>query len=137
VVLVPQDTTEDDKAVCLGPKGLGTLKDVRRLHLSVAFMPLRVCLALYMVVAWRVLFALMPGRGCPDASCEIVFDPEEWKAAYTVVKRCPPPAVPPPLGEVAALVASLGGYLGRKHDGHPAPRPCGSAFSVCEILSLP
>jgi len=39
------------------------------------------CLAVYMIVAWRVLFALMLGRGCPDASCEIVFDPKEWKAA--------------------------------------------------------
>ncbi len=243
VVLVPQDTTTaDDKAVCLGPKGLGTIKDVRkhprRLHLSIAFTPQRVCLgvlravhwardapcpraerrhrgvdgkesrhwvghhlpemavnavlareespppgaealewllltglpvasyqpaslvvawyavrwcievyfhvlksgcqlkrlhletdarrlpclALYMVVAWRVLFALMLGRGCPDARGEIAFDPKEWKAAYTVVKRCQPPAVPPPLGEVVAWVASLGGYLGRKHDGPPGPK---------------
>jgi len=95
------------------------------------------CLAVYMIVAWRVLFALMLGRGCPDASCEIVFDPKEWKAAYIVVKRCPPPSVPPRLGEVIALVTSLGGYLGRKHDGPPALRPCGSVCSVCEKLSLP
>ena len=64
----------------------------------------------------------MLGRGCPDASCEIVFDPKEWKAAYIVVKRCPPTSVPPRLGEVIALVASLGGYLGRKHDGPPGPK---------------
>ena len=50
----------------------------------------------------------MPGRGCTDASCEIVFDPKEWKAAYTVVKRCPPPAIPPNLGEVAALAVTWG-----------------------------
>ena len=94
---------------------------LKRLHLETDARLLP-CLALYMVVAWRVLFALMLGRGCPDASCEIVFDPKEWKAAYAVVKRCQPPAVPPPLGEVVALVASLGGYLGRKHDGPPGPK---------------
>ena len=48
VVLLAQDTTEDDESVCLGPKGLGTLKDTekhpRRLHPTVAFTPQRICL---------------------------------------------------------------------------------------------
>ena len=56
VVLVAQDTTEDDKFTCLGPKGLGTVKDVqkhpRRLHLSVAFTPNRICLGVLMAVHW-------------------------------------------------------------------------------------
>jgi hypothetical protein len=80
------------------------------------------CLALYMIIAWRVLFALMLGRACPDMDCEVVFDPKEWRAAYVVVKRRPAPSRPPRLGEVVLLVASLGGYLGRKHDGPPGPK---------------
>ena len=94
---------------------------IKRLHLETEAR-LRPCLALYIVVAWRVLYALMLGRACPDLNCEIVFDPQEWRAAYTVVKRCPPPVTPPRLGEVVALVASLGGYFGRKHDGPPGPK---------------
>ena len=94
---------------------------IKRLHLETEER-LRPCLALYRVVAWRVLYALMLGRACPDLNCEIVFDPQEWRAAYAVVKRCPPPATPPRLGEVVALVASLGGYFGRKHDGPPGPK---------------
>jgi hypothetical protein len=39
-----------------------------------------------------------------------------------VVKRCPPGATPPRLGEMVTLVASLGGYLGRQHDGPPGPK---------------
>ena len=29
---------------------------------------------------------------------------------------------PPPLGQMARLIASFGGFLGRKHDGHPGPK---------------
>ena len=54
--------------------------------------------------------------------CEIVFDPQEWRAINVVVKHCPPPSTPPQLGEMIILVASLGGYLGRKHDGPPGPK---------------
>ncbi|MGV6475488.1 IS4 family transposase, partial [Azotobacter vinelandii] len=35
---------------------------------------------------------------------------------------CPPPPVPPRLGEMVEWVAGLGGYLGRKHDGPPGPK---------------
>jgi hypothetical protein len=52
----------------------------------------------------------------------VVFDPCEWRAAYIVVKRRPAPSMPPRLGEVILLVASLGGYFGRKHDGPPGPK---------------
>ena len=80
------------------------------------------CIALYMVIAWRVLYTLMLGRACPDLDCEVIFDPQEWRAAYIVIKRCHPTPIPPRLGEIVALVARLGGHLGRKHDGPPGPK---------------
>jgi hypothetical protein len=80
------------------------------------------CLALYMIIAWRVLFTLMLGRTCPEIDCEVVFEPQEWQAAYIVVKRSPPPEKPPPLGEIVRLIARLVGYLGRKHDGPPGSK---------------
>ncbi|MOA46866.1 hypothetical protein D3C78_1694320 [compost metagenome] len=73
-------------------------------------------------MTWRVLYSLMLGRSCPDLSCELVFEAREWQAAYMVAKRCMPPQTPPSLGEVVMLIASLGGYLGRKHDGPPGPK---------------
>lgn len=94
---------------------------IKQLHLETQERLLP-CLALYMIIAWRVLFALMLGRACPDMDCEVVFDPCEWRAAYIVVKRRPAPSMPPRLGEVILLVASLGGYFGRKHDGPPGPK---------------
>jgi hypothetical protein len=80
------------------------------------------CLALYMIIAWRVLFTMMLGRACPDINCEVIFESQEWHAVYIVVKRCPLPQIPPRLGEIVLLIASLGGYLGRKHDAPPGPK---------------
>lgn len=80
------------------------------------------CLAAYLVVAWRVLFVTMAGRECPDVACDAVFDEAEWKAVDAVVARRPVPAVPPPLKEMVAMVASLGGYQGRPGDGPPGPK---------------
>lgn len=51
-----------------------------------------------------------------------LFERQEWQAAYIVIKRCPPPQKPPRLGEIICLIASLGGYLGRKCDGPPGPK---------------
>jgi Transposase Tn5 dimerisation domain/Transposase DNA-binding len=79
-------------------------------------------LALYLVVAWRVLYVMMLGRECPEMSCEGVLEKEEWQAVYAVVKRETPPAAPPALGEMVKLIAALGGYLGRRGDGPPGPK---------------
>jgi hypothetical protein len=80
------------------------------------------CLALYMIVAWRVMYALMMGRACPEASCELIFSEDEWKAVYTVVAQSPPPDAAPTIEEMVYLIASLGGHLGRTHDGPPGPK---------------
>ncbi|KTC19552.1 transposase [Pseudomonas marginalis ICMP 11289] len=80
------------------------------------------CIGLYLITTWRVLYSLMLGRTCPDLSCEVVFDSAEWQAVFIVVKRCQPPSTAPCLGEMVELVASLGGYMGRKHDGPPGPK---------------
>ncbi len=79
-------------------------------------------LALYLIIAWRVPLLILMGRTCPELPGDVVFDPEEWQAAYIVGKRQTPPPEPPPLGEMIALIASFGGWLGRKHDGPPGPK---------------
>lgn len=83
---------------------------------------LEIALALYMIVAWRVLYLSMLGRTVPELSCEIVLAPEEWKAVYLVTQRKKPPLRPPSLGEIIVLIARLGGFLARKGDGPPGPK---------------
>jgi hypothetical protein len=80
------------------------------------------CLAVYLIVAWRVLFLCRLGRSCPEMSCEAVFEPAEWKAVYVVVRREPPPKVAPKLQEMIRLVAQLGGYVNRKRPDEPGPQ---------------
>jgi hypothetical protein len=80
------------------------------------------CLALYMIAAWRVMYVLMLGRECPEMSCDLVFSEDEWKAVYTVVCQESPPKKAPTLEEMVYLIASLGGHLGRTHDGPPGPK---------------
>ena len=83
---------------------------------------IEVALALYLIVAWRVLYLTRLGRTVPDLSCEVAFSPQEWRAVYWVSKREKPPSVPPRLQEILTLVAELGGYLARKGDGPPGPK---------------
>ncbi len=83
---------------------------------------LQAALALYMIVAWRVLFVLMMGRECPELPCDAVFEETEWKAVYVIMTDEPAPSQPPTLGTIVELIAELGGYLGRKHDGPPGPQ---------------
>ena len=59
----------------------------------------------YLIVAWRTLYVCRLGRGCPEISCEAVFEPAEWKSVWKVVRRSVPPRDPPHLGEVVRLVA--------------------------------
>ena len=80
------------------------------------------CLALYSVVAWRVLYATMLARDLPDAPASALLAPDEWRALYCFTHGTPtPPAVPPPLRAAVRWIGQLGGFLGRAGDGHPGP----------------
>lgn len=75
-------------------------------------------IALYMVVAWRILYVMRLGRTCPNLPCDVFFEEAEWRAVYHVVKRTPAVEIPT-LGQMITMVGSLGGYIGRKGDGPP------------------
>lgn len=77
-------------------------------------------LALYTVIAWRILYVTHLGRICPDLPCGCVFAEEEWKAACKVVRR--KSEAEPTLNEFIGIVGKLGGHLGRKSDGPPGPQ---------------
>jgi len=80
------------------------------------------CLALYMIVAWRILFVTMLGRIYPELDCELIFEPEEWQAVHFVLNQTPLPPTPPSISELIPMIAQLGGYLGRKHDSPLGPK---------------
>ncbi len=79
------------------------------------------CLAVYLIVAWRTLYVCRLGRSCPEIGCEAIFEPAEWKATWTIVRRKDPPRTPPTLGVMIKLVARLGGYVERQNSP-PGPQ---------------
>ena len=74
--------------------------------------------ALFLVVGWRIARLMRLGRTVPDLEVSLLFEPEEWQAAYILAKK-PVPTQPPRLNEVLRLIARQGGFLGRQGDGEP------------------
>jgi hypothetical protein len=78
------------------------------------------CLAIDMVIAWRIHHLTWVGRETPDLPCTVYFEDAEWKALVGFIKQTPVvPDTPPTLREAMIMVASLGGFLNRKSDGNP------------------
>lgn len=80
------------------------------------------CIAMYLIVAWRVMYTMMLGRLMPEVSCSLVFEEDEWECAYAIIKKKKPPPNAPSLGDMINMIAIMGGYLGRKNDGPPGPK---------------
>jgi hypothetical protein len=81
------------------------------------------CLAIDMVVAWRIFHLTKLGRETPDVPCSVYFEEHEWKALVSFITRSPDaPQHEPSLREATRMVASLGGFLGRKCDGEPGTK---------------
>jgi hypothetical protein len=74
------------------------------------------CVAVYLIVAWRVLYLVHLGRECPEMKCDAVLMPEEWQSAWRVVTGEDPPKKVPSLGVMIKLIAQLGGYIPRKNE---------------------
>jgi IS4 transposase len=72
-------------------------------------------LGLYLIAAWRTMFVTWMGRQCPDADCQTIFEPSEWKAVWMATQRTMPPKKRPTLEKIVTLIAQLGGYVLRKN----------------------
>ena len=77
--------------------------------------------ALYMIIAWRINRLMRLGRTLPDLPADVLFEADEWRAAFILNKKPPPKAVPT-ANTVIRLIAQLGGFLGRKGDGEPGAK---------------
>lgn len=83
------------------------------------------CLAVYMIIAWRTLYTVRLGREYPDLDCEAIFEADEWRSVYRVVKNEDPPRTAPRLQEMIRMIAQLGGYINRPRADEPGPQTVG------------
>jgi hypothetical protein len=76
--------------------------------------------AIYSIIALEIMHLGYIARTRPDETCEIILTEEEWTVLYRVAnktKKLPDKA--PTVREAVAMIAKLGGFLGRKSDGFP------------------
>ena len=78
------------------------------------------CLALFSVIAWRLLYATLLARVLPDVACTALLEESEWQALYCHIHQTTQvPPTPPTLAQAVRWIAQLGGFLGRTGDGPP------------------
>jgi hypothetical protein len=79
---------------------------------------LQTALALYLVIAWRINRLMRLGRALAELPADLMFEADEWKAAFILNKKPVLKAVSE-RNTVLPLIAQLGGFLARKGDGEP------------------
>jgi hypothetical protein len=97
---------------------------------------IKVALALYLIVAWRVLYVMRLGRECPDVPCNLIFEEDEWKALWFVEYGPKAMTAPPTLKEFIRILAKIGGFKGRKGDGEPGPQTIWQGLSCLRGMVL-
>jgi len=94
------------------------------------------CLALDMVIAWRICHLVKLGRDVPELPCDLYFEEAEWKALVAYSTNSPVvPDQPPALGKIVRMIAKLGGYLGRKSDGEPGTETLWRGMQMLSALT--
>ena len=77
------------------------------------------CIAVYMIISWRLHAMTMLSRREPDRPCTDALSEREWTVLWVMRKKSAPPKTPPTLREAIHMLGGLGGFLGRKGDGEP------------------
>lgn len=77
-------------------------------------------LAVYSLVAWKLLWLTYQARQTPEVACTVALQPTEWQALYAFIHRSQSvPDTAPSLRQAVRWIGQLGGFLARKGDGEP------------------
>lgn len=93
--------------------------------------------AVYAIVAWRLLWLTYLAREAPAAPCTVALRDPEWQALWGIIHRQPvPPTEPPSLRQAVRWIAQLGGFLGRAGDGEPGAKVLWRGLRRLEDVTL-
>jgi hypothetical protein len=92
------------------------------------------CLAIDLVVAWRILQLNQQARELPEAPCTDYFDAGHCQVLAALPGRGD--HSPPNLRDAIRLVAMLGGFLARKSDGEPGAQTLWRGLQRLEDVAL-
>jgi hypothetical protein len=94
-------------------------------------------LAVYSMVAVRLLHLTYQVRETPDMPCTVSLGDSEWKALYAATfKTKEVPESPPDLETAVLWIAKLGGFLARKGDGKPGVKVVWRGFRRLEAMTV-
>lgn len=93
-------------------------------------------MAIFFVLAWRLMYIIGMGRKHPDIACSELFEDVEWKSVYKIVKKKPIPSIPPSLEEFIFMIAGLGGYIAGKNRPPPGPKVMWKGMSKMSDFAL-
>jgi len=95
---------------------------------------LKRAIAIYMVIAWRIMLMTLLGREVPDLPAEVLFTDLELEVlhAYARTRRDVKP--PTCLGHAVLLVARLGGHQARKSDPPPGHEVLWTGYSGLQLM---
>lgn len=97
---------------------------------------LTTCIAIDMVIAWRVFLLTMQSRENPELPCDACLSEDEWRALCVFYTKKLPPVKPPSIKEAVLMIAKLGGFFGRKSDGNPGTTTVWRGLARLEGLTL-
>ena len=109
---------------------------VERLQLETADR-LQRAIALYSIIAWRILWMTYQTRVDPEQSPAIAFTPEELEALQRVAATQSPalaPDQPFTLRVAVRTMAKLGGFLGRRSDGEPGIKTLWRGYRELQLI---
>jgi len=94
---------------------------------------LKRAVAIYLVIAWRIMLMTLLGRDVPDLPADILFTEIEIEVlgAYAQSRRLKPPTS---LGEAVLLIGRLGGHMGRKGDPPPGHQVIWIGYSQLQFM---
>lgn len=93
-------------------------------------------LAVYAVVAWRLLWLTYAARRDLEQPCTVALSEPEWRTLCGLFHRAAPPSAPPSLRQAMRWIAQLGGFLGRRGDGEPGVKVIWRGLHRLEDLTL-
>jgi len=94
-------------------------------------------LALYAIVAWRLLWLTYLARRQPEHPCTRALSTPEWQVLFrTRYPTAALPTQPPPLGQAVRWIARLGGFLDRAGDGEPGVKVLWRGLRRLEDLTV-
>jgi len=89
-----------------------------QLRESQALLP---AVALYLIVAWRILYLRDFSKVAPHLPCTAFFSDQEWRTALIISGRSAQEG-PPNLADLVGLIGKMGGHMGRRKDPPPGPQ---------------